>query len=698
METTGVSHARNDQRFRTLLESAPDAIIVVNREGKILIANRAVELMFGYTRAEILGCPVESLIPEQFRVAHQQRREGFIRAPHTRAMGSGLEIRGRRKDGSEFPADVALGISEGEGGMEVMAIVRDISERKRMEETIKDAERRYQSLYESNPTIYFTYGSDGAVRSINPFGASELGYVDTDLIGRNATQVLFQEADRDLVLEHLRACLTLPNKVNSWEARMLKKDGTSIWVRAMARGANDDQGCPIVYVVCQDVTSEREISSQITYKATHDSLTGLVNRAEFEHRLARVIDTARTTDTDHALCYLDLDQFKVVNDACGHLAGDELLRQIAGVLREHTRKRDTVGRLGGDEFAVLLEHCSLRTAMRVAEKMRRAIVKHRFVWDDKVFGVGASIGLVPITAATESVTEAIRASDSACYMAKQQGRNRINVFKSGDMAESSRQVDGGWVDRIRNALANNGMMLFMQRVTTLKDARSDCVDCEVLLRMSDGHGGIILPSAFLPAAERHDLSAQIDIWVIKELFEWFANHQRCVEVLRCCSVNVSGQAIRSQEYRDAVIGNLKRGLFPAQKLCFEITEATAVANFSHVIEFVKAISGYGCKFALDDFGSGVSSFAHLRSLPVDLVKFDGAFVRDIATDSIDCAVLRSINQLTQLVGRKTIAKSVETTTVLAKLREIGVDCAQGNVLGQPAVLNEAGFALEPTPV
>jgi diguanylate cyclase (GGDEF)-like protein len=428
----------------------------------------------------------------------------------------------------------------------------------------------------------------------------------------------------------------------------------------------------------------------LEHQASHDALTALVNRQEFERRLQRVIETARTKGAEHALCYLDLDQFKVINDTCGHEAGDELLRQVGGVLQQRTRKRDTLARLGGDEFGVLMEHCSLTQARRVAHGLREAIEGFRFIWEGRTFEVGVSIGLVCITDVSGSILNILSAADRACYAAKDQGRNRVHVYDEGDAELARRHGEMQWVARIPQALEEHRFHLVRQPIVPLNSGLSEGEHYELLIRMEDEEGRIVLPGAFLPAAERYNLSVKIDRWVIAKALAWLKGDPKQLKGLFLCTINLSGRSLGDEEFLEFIIRQFDETDIPAEKVCFEITETAAIANLFNATRFINALKKRGCRFALDDFGSGLSSFAYLKNLPVDYLKIDGAFVKDMVDDPIDLAMVKSINEIGQAMGKKTIAEHVENEAILEKLKlpEIGVDYAQGYGIAQPRPIEQ----------
>ena len=434
--------------------------------------------------------------------------------------------------------------------------------------------------------------------------------------------------------------------------------------------------------------ASRALAAQLSHQASHDALTGLLNRYELERRLHRLLGDARANRRQHALCYMDLDQFKVINDTCGHAAGDELLRQLGELLRHQVFQRDEVARLGGDEFGVLLENCTLTRAKKVAGTLLRRIEDFRFLWNGKSFSLGVSIGLVPITESSDSVGGILRAADSACYVAKDEGRNRIHTYRIDDAELVRRSGEMRWVNRIRLALEENRFQLDFQPIASIREPNASGAHFELLLRMEDESGRRITPDAFLPAAERFHLATKLDHWVVGAAFDWLTSHPRHLERMRLCSVNLSGQSLGDRDFLRFVLQELETRQLPPSKICFEITETAAIANLSHATHFIRALRTLGCRFALDDFGAGFSSFAYLKNLPVDFLKIDGMFVVDVAEDRFDRAVIRSIVEIGQVLGKQTIAEFVESDTILRKLEQIGVDFAQGYAVGRPRPLEE----------
>ncbi|MFN3397937.1 MAG: EAL domain-containing protein, partial [Sulfurimicrobium sp.] len=433
-----------------------------------------------------------------------------------------------------------------------------------------------------------------------------------------------------------------------------------------------------------------EATERLSYQATHDALTGLVNRHEFEHRLEKALASAREEGRTHALCYLDLDQFKIVNDTCGHVAGDELLRQLTVLLQSKVRDSDLLARLGGDEFGVLLENCPLEQAQIVADLLRQTVKDFHFLWQNKAFVIGVSIGLVPLTQDCESLASVLSCADSACYAAKDLGRNRVHVYRVEDSELAQRQGEMNWVARITHAIEENRFRLYYQTIMPLAEADDEGAHFEILLRMLDDQGELIPPMAFIPAAERYNLMPSIDRWVVSTAFGlyWKIFSSDSLNQRHTCTVNLSGPSLCDDHFLAFIKRQFALYQVPHDHICFEITETAAISNLSRAMEFIGELREQGCRFSLDDFGSGLSSFTYLKNMPVDYLKIDGSFVRDMVNDPMDAAMVAAINQVGHVMGLKTIAEFVETDAALALLREMGVDFVQGFGIERPRPLEE----------
>ncbi len=464
---------------------------------------------------------------------------------------------------------------------------------------------------------------------------------------------------------------------------LITKSGEHIAIEDSAAPIrNQDDEIIGVVLVFHDVTAARKLSQQLSYQAQHDMLTDLINRREFENRLSRSIIQAQEKHFEHAMLYMDLDQFKIVNDTCGHVAGDELLRQITSLLQFNMRQRDTLARLGGDEFALLLEHCGPEEALKISEHLCQTIQEFRFIWEDHSFSVGVSIGLVPINKDSVNLSSVLSIADSACYSAKDAGRNRVHSYKEDSATVTKRHGEMQWVTRINRGLDLNQFILYHQEISPIGTRVCNDRHFEILIRMQDESGNIISPGAFLPAAERYNLMPTLDRWVVGAGLKSLSNRAN-IDDLGICSINLSGHSVGDNNFLEYVISCIDESKIPPEKICFEITETATIVNLTSATRFIKALKNKGCLFALDDFGAGMSSFLYLKNLPVDFLKIDGGFVRDIVHDPMDLALVKSINDIGHVMGMQTIAEFVESEEILEKLRSIGVDYAQGYYLAKP---------------
>jgi diguanylate cyclase (GGDEF)-like protein len=439
----------------------------------------------------------------------------------------------------------------------------------------------------------------------------------------------------------------------------------------------------------QSNTLLQEEVGQRSWEATHDVLTGLVNRREFESLVEGSVASARDAGKHHVVCYMDLDQFKVVNDTCGHAAGDDLLKEVAGLLQSRVRESDTLARLGGDEFGLLLEGCSLERAQFIAADLLAAIGDVRFNRDAKLFTIGVSIGLATVTGDSNSSAETLSMADTACYWAKEQGRNRVCVYRTGDTDMATRRREMGWIARINSALAEDRFTLYHQSYLPLNEAAGACKHIEVLLRMIDEEGNLVQPGSFLPAAERYNLMPAVDRWVVRAVFSRYHAlvAQRGGEPLTC-AINLSGTSLNAEGFFDFVRQQALEHALPPQSICFEITETAAINNLRTAAEFIKECKSMGFLFALDDFGTGTSSFGYLKNLPVDYLKIDGGFVKNLERDAVDKAMTETINRIGHIMGIKTVAEYAENAAIIQELRGMGVDYAQGYGVCKPTPLFE----------
>jgi len=437
----------------------------------------------------------------------------------------------------------------------------------------------------------------------------------------------------------------------------------------------------------------RESEKRLSWQATHDPLTELLNRRAFEQSLEQVLST-KSSQPQHILCYLDLDRFKVVNDTCGHIAGDELLKQVSNLFQSSLRKTDTLARLGGDEFGILLYSCPLNRAVEIADTLRERISQFTFSWRNQTFSIGVSIGIAAINASFKNIDMALSAADSACYTAKKQGRNQVHIYNNSESELVQRLTETQWGLIIPQALLNDHFRLCYQKIVPIGNSNIKQEHYEILLRLEDESGNIILPMEFLPAAERYDLMQQIDRWVIATLFAHLEQQYQTVwescpiETLpNLYAVNLSGSSINDAQFFAFVQQQFARTNIPPEIICFEITETIAITNLNKAAELINKLKLIGCRFALDDFGRGMSSFAYLKALPVDYVKIDGAFIQEITENAIALEMVESIKRIAAVMGIQTIAEFVETEEIYQKLQSLGVDYAQGYAIAKPCALD-----------
>jgi diguanylate cyclase (GGDEF)-like protein len=446
-----------------------------------------------------------------------------------------------------------------------------------------------------------------------------------------------------------------------------------------------------VVIVVHDTTLTKQQHELLHFQATHDALTNLLNRNEFELRLVKALKTAMTEDAVHTLCFLDLDQFKLVNDVAGHIAGDELLVQLSHLLNQQIWNRDVLARIGGDEFAVLMEHCDVDDAVTKAESLRSLIEEFRFVWEQHVFSVGVSIGVVQINKLSVNTTQLMQKADLACYAAKERGRNRVHVYQENDEVLAKHEGDMYWASQVQAAIDANQFTLFAQRIAPV--ATDDEWMYEVLVRMIGHDGQQIPPGAFLPAVERYNLAHKLDRWVIDHTLTWLDSHAEALNKLQSISINLSGATLGDTSMLAFIRARLVSAGDLAAKVTFEITETHAVSNLREATEFIKELKILGCRFALDDFGSGLSSFAYLKNLPVDYLKIDGVFVKDVLDDPIDAAMVRSIVDIGRVMEMETVAEFVENEEIRRYLNEINVDYVQGYGVEKPMPIDDILLSL-----
>ncbi|MCJ1888049.1 EAL domain-containing protein [Pseudomonas sp. LA21] len=559
----------------------------------------------------------------------------------------------------------------------------------RVFESALDTEReRAQTTLAAIGDGVVTLDAQECIAYFNPAAERLIGWDSAMAVGLPLRSLLriIDEADQEEGLPLVGQILRGEVDGGSESSKLIQRlDGTSVAVTLVGTPIHADGKVVGVVLVMHDMTRERQYMASLSWQATHDALTGLTNRREFEFRLKQAMERSVHMDDRHALMYLDLDQFKLVNDTCGHAAGDELLRQVCSVLQQCLRDGDTLARLGGDEFGILLENCPPEMAEQIGERIRLTVQGLHFIWETRPFNITVSIGVVHVSSMLVSVEEALRCADMACYMAKEKGRNRAQVFRPDDTELSTRVGEMAWVQRIRLALDEERFCLYGQPIYPVDPDAQEGAHVELLLRLNDESGRLVAPINFIPAAERYGLMTEIDRWVVENAFKILAARalEGDYEPIHTCAINLSGATIGDDTFLDFLRDLQPRyGIAPAS-ICFEVTETSAIANLVNATRFIQELKALGYRFSLDDFCAGMSSFVYLKHLPVDYLKIDGSFIKDMLEDPIDRAMVQVINQIGHVMGKRTVAEFVESQEILEVLREIGVDYAQGYGLARP---------------
>ena len=685
MKKENIERRNAEERFRRLSEASNEGIVIQD-QGTIVDVNSNIANLLGYDTCELMGLDSLQIIAEESR---EMLRHNFF-VPD----GKSYQVMARRKDGGRIP--VVLRCNDfpvGDMSLQVV-VVQDLSERLAVESELSIEKERALVTLESIGDSVITTNSDGIINYINPVTEHLSGWDKQDAVGKHLADIikLTNQYTGEVVTDPVANCLMTEASVNIGGDVVLQgtRSSQKYSIEATVSPIRDKQRNIIgTVLVFHDVTVLQTMAQQMSHQATHDALTGLFNRQEFENRLVSLLEIVQKTGQQHAMLYLDLDAFKVVNDTSGHAAGDQMIQEISSKLEECIRDTDTLARLGGDEFGIILTGCPIKRAAKIAEEIRETVRNYRMIWDDHVHGVGVSIGLVPINTDSGDISDILRDADSACYVAKDQGRNRVHVYKKDDAELARHHGTMRWMQRIRHALQNNSFRLYYQPIRDVALSDYSTWHAELLIRMINEKGEIIEPKHFVPAAERYHLMVDIDQWVVSHTLELLPRLMEHVSPKRLiCAINLSGQSLSDDHFLGFLVNKVEKLDLEPVSLCFEITETAAIANFEHAQRFISIMHGMGCTFALDDFGSGLSSFAYLKHLSVDYLKIDGSFVRNISHDDTDYAMVNSIQQIGNVMGIKTIAEFVESPDIVKRLQSLGVDYMQGREVGEPVPLDE----------
>ena len=681
--------AESEGRWRAITESSPDYILIVGPSYSVQFANRRLPLA---SQLPPIGSSLFALLPDPFAAEVRQSIEHVFQS----GQANSLSLEYTTVDGKPLLLDARFTpIMRGHTVVAVSLHLHDVTEPILSSREGERLAKQVRLLLESTGEGIFGVGPDLRCTFANHSACQILGWSVDALLGKDMHEVLLARREGGVAYAReqspMRRALTQKQSVISEGDMFQTQAGELIPVQYSANPILEN-GEPVgVAVVFRNVAEGRAMARKLDFLATHDPLTGLINRREFEQRVQRALTLTQKNGVRHVLAYLDLDQVKVVNANCGHAGGDELLRQLTVLLSGEVKPGDALARLDGDEFGVLMCHRLVEDAMPALEGLCKVVREFRFVWEDKTFALGVSIGVTQIDTLTQNMGNALGEADAACYLAKDRGRNRIHVYQTDDAELSKRHGEMQWVVRVQEALTKERFFLACQIIRPIKDSPhlfGGGPHYEILLRMRDEQGFTVPPGAFIPAAERYNLMAGIDRWVISNVFNWLESHRLAMGHVESWTINLSGQSFNDEGLLSFIRDGLISRNIPPASICFEITETAAVANLKGAAHFIATLKQLGCRFALDDFGSGMSSFAYLKNLPVDYLKIDGNFVRDIAVDEVDYAMVTAINRVGQVMGIRTVAEFVENDLILQKLREIGVDYAQGYGIGKPMPLSE----------
>jgi diguanylate cyclase (GGDEF)-like protein/PAS domain S-box-containing protein len=660
-----------ESHMRAVVETAAEGIIVVNEQGMVETFNPAAEKLFGYLAAEIRQRPLKWLLPDLLDTNNRMRPSETER-----------EVEGFHRNGALMELSARVSVMQVGNRRLYTCMVADITRRKAAEDRLRDAESRYRDLVETAHDMVWTMDTDGRLTYLNRACETIYGYAPDDMLQHRLHEFRSPDhppLDREAIDELRRGADSV-----QFETVHLDSESKPHFLSFSAKSHKDAIGRVIrISGTARDITEQKAFQHQLSYHAEHDPLTGMFNRHYFQEELERTVARVARNDSSCALLFIDLDQFKYINDTVGHAAGDHLLVEIAALLSTHVREGDLLARFGGDEFTLLLYNICEQDVLRAADNFRTLCDEFRFSEDGKTFNISCSIGVAMIDSQPTSAAEVLSHADLACNIAKQQGRNRTNIYNPADLDKADMAADMDWAAQVREMLEHDRFQLVYQPIVSTTDG--EVLDYEVLVRMVCDDGKIILPGGFMPAAERFGLIHSVDRWIVSRAIQQLAS-LRVAGHTANFSINLSGKA-----FEDATLLPLIQELLDSSGLdptwvTFEITETAAIANLAAAEDFITALKDIGCQFALDDFGSGFSSFAYLKHLPVDKLKIDGAFVKGMAHSSVDQAMVESMNQVAHALGKQTVAECVENEETLQILREMGIDRAQGNYIGRPGAL------------
>jgi diguanylate cyclase (GGDEF)-like protein/PAS domain S-box-containing protein len=686
LEERGARLNDREQLFQRLVETVHDAVLVHRKS--ILFANARFLSMLGMSAAEVIGKPLADFVaPEYAELVENNLSRRLSGEPAAERYE--VELLGAHGEVTRVELSSTLIDSAGEAALLLTAL----------EMLPGTAPSRGPSRPRSMVTLdamgesVITVDAEGRIDYVNTSAEALLGQSFDQVVGKSFAEVasLVDETDRRSLGDPVRKALATGGRVTMGKRAVLVPASSSpersveISVTPLKSDAKETLG---LVLVMHDTSELRGLTRQMTYQASHDALTGLVNRREFERRLREAMDAAQTGDAAHALCYLDLDRFKVVNDTCGHTAGDNMLREVATIIKEAVRDSDTAGRIGGDEFALLLVGCPLEKARQIADNVVRAVDDYRFVWKDKIFNIGVSIGLVEIGRGGGSIEDIMNSADSACYVAKKQGGVHVHVYSAREEANARHSGEIHWLQKLQSALRDNKFELYYQPIVHAHSSVSNGPGLEVFVRMEAENGQPAAPPGeFIRAAERYRLMPLVDRWVVQAVLSALGRGGMKLPPDRSVAINISGQTLGDSEFLEFVVECFDHTGANPSDICFEVTETAVVANLDHARRFIGVLHGMGCEFALDNFGSGLSSFSTLKTLPMDYLKIDGSFISNLAVDTVNQAMVGAMIELSRTLNFRVVAEHVEDQLSLDTVREMGIDFAQGFIIGRPQPLS-----------
>jgi diguanylate cyclase (GGDEF)-like protein/PAS domain S-box-containing protein len=674
-----------DRLFRDFACTLPEIVLI--HDEKILLANDSAAALIGLDPAQLIGRDVADLVKPAYRALF---RKTVTRRLEGQDVPQRLEIQLINGARAGLWVDAQSSTIEFHGRPAILTVARDVSHRKSIEVSLSRSKRQAQYTLESIGEGIITTDNDGHVDYMNLAAETLVGTSRDDAAGHKIGElfVLVDDLDRRPLGDPVERCLAMRRRVNMGRrAVMVTQDGElehSVELSASPiRGPGESMSGTVV--VFHDVGEQRGLTREMSYQATHDPLTGLINRREFERRLEEAIDSAHADEAVHMLLYMDLDRFKAVNDSCGHLAGDSMLREVATLIKGQVRDSDFVGRLGGDEFGALLIGCPIDKARQIAADICNAVADYRFVWKDKIFNIGVSIGILEISHISGTVQDVMSAADSACYVAKQEGRGKVHIYSARDEAVARDRGDIRWLRQLQTALHDGSFELAVQPIISMSRGADSGPAVEVLIRLP-GRGSESETAEFLRPAQRYQLMPQIDRWVVNATLTAISGGELKIAGHRSCAINLSGQTIADDSFLAFVVDALDRTEVRPSKICFEVTERAILDNVKQAQRFIEVLHGIGCEFSLDDFGSGMGSFSSLKQLPVDYLKIDGKYTHDLQTDEVNQEMVAAMIKLARTLEFRVVAEQVERQEDFDWLRDVGVDYVQGYFVDRPVRL------------